>query len=110
MSASDTVDVTRDATNTTILFNDGAAHAVNSLRATLAADGTITIQTKGDTPTDLYLGLFHTNVKVGGALQSGSVLAIVNILNALFDVTPLGLGGTDPEPEFPTLAGEDITE
>ena len=110
LTSTDTLDMSRDATNTTVLFDDGSAHAVNSIQAVVADDGTITIQTKGDEPTALYTGLFHTNVYIGGNLITGTAQGVVNNLNALFQVTPLGLGGTDPEPEFPTLDGVDITE
>ena len=109
LTSTDTLDMSRDATNTTVLFDDGSAHAVNAIQAVVAADGTITIQTKGDTPTALYTGLFHTNVYIGGTLITGTAQGVVNNLNALFQVTPLGLGGTDPEPEFPTLDGVDVT-
>ena len=109
LTSTDTLDMYRDATNTTVLFDDGSAHAVNSIQAVVADDGTITIQTKGDEPTALYTGLFHTNVYIGGTLITGTAQGVVNNLNALFQVTPLGLGGTDPEPEFPTLDGVDIT-
>ena len=109
LTASDTLDMSRDATNTTVLFDDGSAHAVNSIQAVVASNGTITIQTKGDSPTALYTGLFHTNVYIGGTLITGTAQGVVNSLNALFSVTPLGIGGVDPEPEFPTLDGVDIT-
>ena len=109
LTSTDTLDMSRDATNTTVLFDDGSAHAVNSIQAVVADDGTITIQTKGDSPTALYTGLFHTNVYIGGTLITGTAQGVVNNLNALFQVTPLGLGGTDPEPEFPTLDGVDVT-
>ena len=109
LSSTDTLDMSRDATNTTVLFDDGSAHAVNSIQAVVAADGTITIQTQGDSQTALYTGLFHTNVYIGGNLITGTAQGVVNSLNALFQVTPLGLGGTDPEPEFPTLDGVDVT-
>lgn len=109
LSSTDTLDMSRDATNTTILFDDGSAHAVNSIQAVVAADGTITIQTQGGSQTALYTGLFHTNVYIGGNLITGTAQGVVNSLNALFQVTPLGLGGTDPEPEFPTLDGVDVT-
>ena len=109
LTASDTLDMSRDATNTTVLFDDGSAHAVNSIQAVVASNGTITIQTKGNDPTSLYTGLFHTNVYIGGNLITGTAQGVVNSLNALFSVTPLGIGGVDPEPEFPTLDGVDIT-
>ena len=36
LTASDTLDMSRDATNTTVLFDDGSAHAVNSIQAVVA--------------------------------------------------------------------------
>lgn len=105
----DTIDAKRDFTNTTVLFDNGSAHSVNSIKATINANGNIDIVSIDDSGTNVYMSeIRNDKVYINGSLLSTSTQAVVNELNALFTVNPIGLGGTDPEPVFPTLDGVSI--
>ncbi len=100
------IDFSRDHTDTTILLSLGDNHAVNSITA-YEDNGTISITTNGNT-TPIYTNITHSLVTIGGNNAGSTVSGVVDALNALFQVTPLGLGG-DYVSTLPTLAGVDIT-
>ena len=102
--ATDQLDASRDATNTSILFSTGDSFGVNAIKAVAQADGNITIQEHIDDGEAIFKDIRPSNITVGGDLPtSTSVTAVVNTLNALFTVTPLGLGGIDAEETYTTV-------
>ena len=79
------VDFKLDATNTSVLFDNGYHYGVNSIKAIADADGTIHIKAiQGD--ITYFTKLDHTNVTVGGNSVSGGLNDVVNTLNELFTV------------------------
>ena len=108
----DTIDAKRDFTNTSVLFDNGSAHAVNSIKAVVNSNGNIDIISIDDSGTNVYMsGIRSDKVYINGSLHEChplSIQAVVNELNALFTVNPIGLGGTDPKPVFPSLEGSAI--
>ena len=102
----DTVDFERDATDTTIITDSGDSFAVNSIKA-INVNGTISIITiKGDKA--IYTDINHENVTITGLNPYSSITTVINALNALFTVTPLGLGG-EYITTIPTSDGVAIT-
>ena len=93
--ATDVVDFQRDATNTTILASTGHSYSVNSIKAVAEADGTITIKENVTDGTDLMRFVRRTNVTFGGQTQAQQLTPVVNALNGLFTVTPVGTGADD---------------
>jgi hypothetical protein len=93
--ATDVVDFQRDATNTTILASTGQSYPVNSVKAVGEADGTITIKENVDDGSDLMRFVRRTNVTFGGQTQAQQLNPVVNALNSLFTVTPVGGGAED---------------
>ena len=93
--ATDVVDFQRDATNTTILASTGHSYPVNSIKAVGEADGTITIKENVDDGTDLMRFVRKANVTFGGQTQAQQLVPVVNALNGLFTVTPVGTGADD---------------
>lgn len=93
--ATDVVDFQRDATNTTILASTGHSYPVNSIKAVAQADGTITIKDNVDGGADLMRFVRRTNVTFGGQTQAQQLAPVVNALNSLFTVTPVGGGAED---------------
>jgi len=93
--ATDVVDFQRDATNTTILASTGHSYPVNSIKAVAQADGTITIKENVDDGADLMRFVRRTNVTFGGQTQAQQLTPVVNALNGLFTVTPVGTGADD---------------
>ena len=107
------IDFTRDATNTSVLFSHtGASQGVNTIIAVLEDDGTISIKGVGDDDGEIveYItNLNHSNVTItGSAPASQTPAGVVNALNALFTVNPLG-AGYEPATILPTLAGAATT-
>jgi len=103
---SDTVDFQRDQTNTTVIVDNGDEFAVNAICA-VAIDGTVYIKTaRGN--KEIYTGINHENVTITGSSAGNSVNAVVDALNALFQVLPISEGGNYIS-TLPTLAGVDIT-
>ena len=103
-SASDTLDVSRDATNTNLLFSTGDSYGVNAIKAVAQEDGNITITENVAGGSDLFTDIRPASVTVGGDKPTSvTATAVVNTLNALFTVTPLGLGGVDPVSSYTTL-------
>jgi len=102
----DVVDFERDHTNTTIIVDNGDEFAVNAVQA-INVNGTISIVTSRGSK-ELYTGINHDNVTITGSSVGNTVGSVVNALNALFQVTPLDLGG-DYVSTLPTLAGVSIT-
>ena len=105
----DVLNFVRDATNTTILVDNGDAFAVNSIQAIGTDDGLITIKEMGDNGAVLYSGVYPANVQITGSSTATTQSAVVNQLNALFSVNPIGAGGTDELPVFPTDDAVSIT-
>lgn len=93
--ATDVVDFQRDATNTTILASTGQSYPVNSIKAVAQADGTITIKENVDDGSDHMRTIRRTNVTFGGQTQAQQLTPVVNALNGLFTVTPVGTGADD---------------
>jgi len=93
--ATDTVDFQRDATNTTVLASTGQSYSVNSIKAVAQADGTITIKENVDSGADLMRFVRKANVTFGGQTQAQQLAPVVNSLNSLFTVTPVGTGADD---------------
>ena len=93
--ATDTVDFQRDATNTTILVSTGHSYPVNSIKAKDMPDGTITICENVDGGSDLMRFIRRANVTFGGQTQAQQLIPVVNALNSLFAVTPVGGGADD---------------
>ena len=90
------VNFTRDNTNTSVLTSLGDSFGVNSVKAVGDADGNITIREDADTGVALYTSIRPYNVTINGQAQTTSLNAVVNALNALFNVTPVGAGADDP--------------
>ena len=90
------VNFTRDDTNTSVLTSLGDSFGVNSVKAVGDADGNITIREDADTGVALYTSIRPYNVTINGQAQTTSLNAVVNALNALFNVTPVGAGADDP--------------
>jgi len=106
-SATDTLDASRDATNTNILFSTGNSYGVNSIRAIAQSDGNITIEENVQDGTALFTDLRPANTTIeGDAPNSITVNAVVNALNALFTVSPLGLGDIDPQAAITTTQAQ----
>ena len=100
----------RDATNTSIIMDHtGESYGVNTIKAVLESDGTISIKAIGDNGEDLITSIQFDRVTVTGSAVSGSTVPsnVVNALNALFTVSPIGVGS--PAPTLPTLAGAATT-
>tara|TARA_R110002020_G_scaffold40164_5_gene118927 strand:+ start:2324 stop:6214 length:3891 start_codon:yes stop_codon:yes gene_type:complete len=102
----DTIDFERDHTNTTIIADNGDSFPVNSIQA-INVNGTISIVTSKGGKVK-YQGINHENINITGSSAGNTVSGVVDALNALFQVTPLGLGG-DYVSTLPTLEGVDIT-
>ncbi len=100
LDATDVIDFTRDATNTSILTSLGKDFGVNAIKATLEADGTISIREFQDNGAEIYKGLRTYNVRIEGQSQSFTSSNVVNSLNAFFTVTPVGGGADDPLESF----------
>lgn len=103
------IDFIRDHTDTSILIDiDGAgySYAVNSIQA-YEENGKISIgHINGGTP--YFTNISHDLATIAGANTYTTLNAVINALNALFQVTPLGLGG-DYISTLPVLDGVDIT-
>ncbi len=81
-SQNDVLDAQREDTNTTVLFSNGDIYAVNSLSATAASDGTITISTvRGNKNVYTKLRYYNTSVNNGGITGFNTLAAAVDRLN-----------------------------
>lgn len=90
-SQTDTIDCYRDSTSTTVLFSNGDIYAVNSLHASAASDGTISIATiRGD--KDIYQRIRYYNVSVLSGAVSGfnTIGAAVDRLNEVLSGVAVG--------------------
>ena len=104
----DAFDFYRDATNTTIILSNGQSYPVNSIKA-VEDNGVINLVSVDPDVTITHLaGINHELVSIANGVVGGSVTNVVNQLNQLFAVLPLGLGGVYTS-TLPTLAGVDIT-
>lgn len=105
------VDFIRDATNTSILLDNGLIYPVNSIRA-VENSGTISliaIQSEDDSdPVIFAFGINHSLVTINGQSAGTTINSVINSLNALFSVTPVGAGGSDPLPSIPTDGGVSV--
>ena len=105
-SATDTLNASRDATNTNILFSTGDAFGVHAIKAITNADGNIDIVENINEGEVIYTGVRPANITIGGdAPLTLTAAAVTNALNSLFEVTPLGLGDVDPVSSYLTLTG-----
>lgn len=103
------IDFVRDATNTSIILNhDGSSYGVNTIKAVLEDNGTISIKGLSETGENLVTNISHTNVTIVGTSPSTSPVGVVNALNALFTVNPLGAGYV-PTIVLPTQSGVSTT-
>ena len=86
----DTLDAQREATNTTVLFSNGDMFSVNSLVASAASNGTITLRTiKGN--KDVYLNLRYYNTSVNdGTISFNNIDAAVDRLNEVLSGQAVG--------------------
>lgn len=106
-ATNDAVDFQRDATNTSILVDNGDYYPVNAIKA-IEVSGTITIMELVSSGTVIYSDINHQNVYINDGLVGGTITNVINELNALFTVTPLG-GGTDAVTVFPVSATTSIS-
>ena len=81
------VDFKLDATNTSIMLDNGFAYGVNTIKAVADTDGMITIVSEQGDLT-YFTKLDHTNVSVDGSAVAGGLNDVVNVLNELFTVGP----------------------
>ena len=103
----DTLDAARDATNTTVLFDNGKEHAVNAILAVQNEVGLIDVLDHA-TQQIHFRNVRHDKVTIVGSAAGNNVISVVNALNALFTVNPLGAGYV-PTEILPTLEGVEIT-
>lgn len=103
-----TLDFRVDATNTTILTDDGKQYGVNSIQAVGNGDGTIDIVALPSGQV-IYDDLVFGNLTIQNGATYNTENGAVNALNALFQVQPLG-GGGDYDPTYPLLDTEAITQ
>ena len=102
------LDFYRDGTNTSIILSNGESFNVNTIKA-VENNGTIKIiSVDPDANLEFIKNINHELVSIANTLVGGSVANVVNQLNQLFAVQPLGLGG-DYISTLPTLAGAGIT-
>ena len=102
-TATDYFDFVTDVTNTSVLVSNGDAFGVNSIKAVGTADGLITIQEING--VDLYTKIHVANVTITGSSPATTQTGVVNSLNALFSVTPLGIASLDDIPTYPIYEG-----
>ena len=79
------VGFTLDATNTSIIFDNGYQYGVNSIKAVDTGDGLITIKSIEDARVH-FTQLDHTMVDINGADAVGGLNDVINALNELFTV------------------------
>jgi len=102
------LDFYREGTDTSIILSDGESFNVNAIKA-VAENGTIKIISVDTNETIThYKQINHELVTIAGSSPAVSISGVVDALNALFAVQPLGLGG-DYISTLPTLSGVDIT-
>jgi len=103
ISADTVLDFKVDSTNTTILVSNGDDHAVNSIKAIGTANGLITIEDLAG--NDIYTDLQLSDVSLAGNIPASTQTGMVNCLNALFSVTPIGIASLDHVPTYPLYDG-----
>ena len=101
----DTLNAYRDATHTTVLFDNGKEHAVNAIKA-VNNGGNIDVMDHTATHTH-FRGIRAENVSINDTLVGGTTDQVVDALNALFTVSPLG--AQSPAPVFPLLGATGTT-
>lgn len=80
----DNIDFELDNTSTSILFNNGDHHGVNSIKAVALPSGRISIESiKGD---HQFYELDHTGCTIAGSAISGGLNDVINTLNEYFTV------------------------
>ena len=107
MDRDDTIDAARDATNTTVLFDNGKEHAVNAIIAVENSVGLIDVVDHA-TAQIHFKDIRFDKVTIVGSPAGNNNPAVINALNALFTVNPLGAGYT-PTAILPTLEGVEVT-
>lgn len=107
----DRIGFSRDFTDTTVLITNGDAFGVNSIQAVSDGEGTITIQEHGSSSdiSKIYREVNHSHVSINGSLVGGTLENVVNQLNALFTVSPLGAGGQQGPTVFQVSSTANIT-
>ena len=118
-SQNDLLDAQREETNTTVLFSNGDIYAVNSLSATSANDGTITIRTvRGNKDVYTKLRYYNTSVNAGAITGFNTLGAAVDRLNEVLSggtiTSDLGNASSEESTESVgatfTVYGSRITE
>ena len=93
VQSSTVINFTKDASNTSIvLSHDGSHYGVNTITAVLESDGTISIKGVGENGEDTVTNINYQNVQIAGVSPANTPAGVVNALNALFTVNPLGAG------------------
>ena len=93
VQSSTVINFTKDASNTSIvLSHDGSHYGVNTISAVLESDGTISIKGVGENGEDTVTNINYQNVQIAGVSPANTPAGVVNALNALFTVNPLGAG------------------
>lgn len=95
---SDLLDVTLDSTSTTLLFSNGRTHAVNSVKAFETSSGLVNIRDFSGS-NDLMRNVRHNNISIAGESAGLTAAAVVNSLNAMFQLSAVGSGRV-PVPAF----------
>jgi hypothetical protein len=103
----DSLDFTREDTNTTILTDAGDQWGVNSIHAVANGDGTLDIRSLPGNQV-IYDSIVFGNVTITGSSPGSTENAVVNALNALFAVQPQGAGG-EYIPVHPVTETVDVT-
>jgi hypothetical protein len=105
--ATDSVNFSRDLTNTSILSSTGDSFGVNAIKAVGTSDGLITItENVSSGGTNLMESIRPNYVTIEGQTQAQTQTSVVNSLNALFTVTPVGAAADDVFASFTYSAGD----
>lgn len=107
-SATDVIQFTRDATETTVLWSTGAAFPVNAIVANLEVSGLIAVRQHSG-GSILATGIYPANVQITGLAANASPQDVVNAMNSLFSVTPAGAGSSGGTIYVPVETGAPIT-
>lgn len=104
---SDSLDCQRDSTNNTVLFNNGRAYAVNAIKAIENNSGLINVVDHASQQI-YFRDIRHNLVTITSNAAGSTAAAVVNAMNALFTVNPVG-DGYLPVGSKTTLASEATT-
>ena len=102
----DTLDFTRDETNTSILFSNGDHHGINAVKAVLKENGRVGISSiRGDFE---FYELDHTSCTIAGASAGNNLNDVVNNLNAYFTMS--AFTAPTSAPVYTMTGGQSVTE